>query len=61
MRLSDGLSWIVRAPPFSSGVQFMSVLGLTCDEVFVKVQFPDEVNAIVRIRLDSLGAGIAPD
>ncbi|MBK9001971.1 MAG: hypothetical protein IPM35_40115 [Myxococcales bacterium] len=61
VRLSDGLSWIVKAPPFSSGVQFMSVLGLTCDEVFVKVQFPDEVNAIVRIRLDSLGAGIAPD
>lgn len=61
VRLSDGLSWIVKAPPFSSGVQFMSVLGLTCEEVFVKVQFPDEVNAIVRIRLDSLGPGIAPD
>lgn len=61
VRLSDGVSWIVKAPPFSTGVQFMSVLGLTCDEVFVQVQFPDEVNAIVRMRLDALGPGIQPD
>lgn len=61
VRLSDGVSWIVKAPPFSTGVQFMSVLGLTCEDVFAQVQFPDEVNAIVRIRLDSLGPGIVPD
>lgn len=61
VRLSDGVSWIVKAPPTSSGVQFMSVLGVTCEDVFVKVQFPDEANAIVRIRLDSLGVGIPPD
>ncbi|MBK7581228.1 MAG: hypothetical protein IPI67_13565 [Myxococcales bacterium] len=61
VRLSDGTSWTVQAPPLATEVQFMSVLGVTCDEVFVKVQFPDEANAIVRIRLDSLGPGLPPD
>jgi hypothetical protein len=61
VRLSDGVSWIVDAPPISTGVAFMSALGFTCEEVFAKVQFADDAVTIVRIRLDSLGSGIPPD
>jgi hypothetical protein len=61
IRLSDGVSWIVAAPPASSGMMFDRVLGFTCEEVFATAQFPDDVITIVRIELDSLGPGIPPD
>ncbi len=61
VRLSDGVSWIVSAPPVEQGMGFGFVLGLTCDEVFATANFADEPNTILRIRLDSLGPGIAPD
>lgn len=61
VRLSDGVSWIVEMPPTSEGAQFMTALGLTCEEVFTSAHFPDQAVTIVRIRLDSLGPGLAPD
>lgn len=61
VRLSDGVSWIVSAPPIEMKMGFSFVLGVTCDEVFATAVFPDEPNTIVRIRLDSLGPGIPPD
>jgi hypothetical protein len=61
VRLADGVSWIVSAPPVELGMGFGFVLGLTCEEVFATANFADEPNTIVRIRLDSLGPGIPPD
>lgn len=61
VRLSDGVSWVVGAPPASSNMMFSHVLGFTCEEVFAAAQFPDDTSTIVRIRLDSLGPGVAPD
>ncbi|MBX3125715.1 MAG: hypothetical protein KF718_03330 [Polyangiaceae bacterium] len=62
VRISDGTSWIVKVPPIEQGAAFAHyMLGMTCDEVFTTAQFADESVAIVRIRFDSLGAGIAPD
>lgn len=61
VRLSDGVSWIVKSPPISTEVQLMNALGTSCGEVFAQVQFPDEANAIVRMPLSSLGPAIPPD
>ncbi len=61
VRLSDGVSWVVKAPPASTDVMFMNALGTSCSDVFAQVQFPDEANAIVRIPLSALGPGIPPD
>ncbi|MBX3131482.1 MAG: hypothetical protein KF718_32495 [Polyangiaceae bacterium] len=62
VRLSDGVSWFVAVPPVTEAAGFTSYsLGVTCDEVFASAHFDDESFTIVRIRLDSLGAGIAPD
>ncbi|MCK6536598.1 MAG: hypothetical protein L6Q84_26805 [Polyangiaceae bacterium] len=61
VRLSDGVSWVVKAPPVSTGVMFMNALGTSCSDVFTQVQFPDEANAIVRIPLSALGPAIPPD
>lgn len=61
VRLSDGVSWSVTMPSTKSGAQLTHALGVTCEEVFSKAQFPDESSAIVRIRLDSLGPGMPPD
>ena len=61
VRLSDGVSWQVNGPPYDSGMHFATVLGFSCDEVFSKVQFPDDASTVVRIRLDSLGPGTPPD
>lgn len=61
VRLSDGVSWLVSAPPIEQKMGFDHVLGLTCDEVFATATFADEPTTIVRIRLDSLGPGMPPD
>lgn len=61
VRLSNGVSWVVKSPPISTGVKFIDALGTSCDDVFAQVQFPDEANAIVRIPLSALGTGIPPD
>jgi hypothetical protein len=64
VRLSDGHSWYVRGAQGYAPMQFGFAIGLTCDEVFAIADFNSDVykaNTIVRIRLDSLGAGQAPD
>lgn len=61
VRISDGMSWIYDAPALSTGFRLDGVLGITCDEVFAHAQFPDDAVTIIRVRLDSLGPGIAPD
>jgi len=61
VRLSDGVSWIYDAPPLSTGFRLSGVLGVNCDEVFAHAQFLDDAVTIIRVRLDSLGPGIAPD
>jgi hypothetical protein len=61
VRLSDGVSWFIESPPLDQGFKFLPALGITCDEIVTRVQFPDDAVTIVRIPLDSLGPGIAPD
>ena len=54
VRLSDGWSWFIHGKdPMNYP---MSPLGLTCEELFLTTP-----NSIARVRLDSLGPGVAPD
>jgi hypothetical protein len=54
VRLSDGWSWFIHGKdPMNYP---MMPLGLTCDELFLTTP-----NSIARVRLDSLGPGMAPD
>ncbi|MCL2824145.1 MAG: hypothetical protein FWD57_09150 [Polyangiaceae bacterium] len=63
VRLSDGAQWIVERfpPPDRDSWAFDSVLGLTCDEVFLGLgsnegYYPGTSTvSIARIRIDSLG------
>lgn len=57
VRLSDGVSWVVHN---SANMTFFDPIGLTCDEVFILGEYGGVWN-IARVRLDSLGPGIAPD
>ena len=58
VRLSDGWSWPIDTliPSYVYNLAF----GITCDEVYIGAHIGDH-RTIVRIRLDSLGPGIAPD
>ncbi len=59
LRLSDGASWTIPGwqPPERYDWAWRSVIGVTCEEVFVYVQESSqpEQNTIARIRFDSLG------
>jgi len=64
VRLSDGVSWIV--PNYPDTLSWQDAIGMTCEEVFatvsvVPVPGTEVVYSIARVRLDSLGPGIAPD
>ena len=64
VRLSDGVSWLIPYRP-DRNFEMDFPHGITCDELFVgalyeKADGKREQN-IFRIRLDSLGPGIAPD
>ncbi len=59
VRLSDGVSWLF-APDAVPGFYADAVLGITCDHVYLFGEFGGRWN-IARIRLDSLGPGLAPD
>lgn len=64
VRLSDGVSWILENSPGTFAWQ--DAIGVTCEEVFATVSVvPAPGNGVVysvaRVRLDSLGPGIAPD
>jgi hypothetical protein len=64
VRLSDGWSW--RVYDNGNNWQWWRVKAITCDEVFLDVSAwydseSDWVVNLARVRLDSLGAGEAPD
>lgn len=56
VRLADGTAW--RVDPTKGTWAWGHVIALTCEEVFVWFQGPEQ--GIARIRLDSLGPGIPP-
>lgn len=57
VRLSDGQSWIL---PSAGGFSWIGPLALTCTELFATVRVAGATR-LARVRLDSLGPGIAPD
>jgi hypothetical protein len=58
VRLADGVSWqLAGGADWSWG----QLLGFTCEEAFATVFSRSQGVSIARIRLDSLGPGIAPD
>lgn len=63
VRLSDGHAWQILHTELTW--QSSAIVGLTCDEVFLVVQFWEDGepmgSTIQRIRLDALGEGIPPD
>jgi hypothetical protein len=63
VRLADGRAWLLPGGAVGSPKMFSydSILGVTCEEVFLHVSVPDGSVTIARIRLDSLGEGLAPD
>ncbi len=59
VRLSDGMWWILPNP-VGIGGGWASPIALTCDEVFSMYQGQGGMT-VLRVRLDSLGPGTAPD
>ncbi len=57
VRLTDGQSWQLD-PTTTFG--YKSLLGFTCEEAFL-LAVHDGLTTIARVRLDSLGPGLAPD
>jgi len=57
VRLSDGQSWILSN---TGGFGWSEPLAVTCTELFATVRVAG-VTRLARVRLDSLGPGIAPD
>jgi hypothetical protein len=60
VRLSDGVAWLFPGTLPASALSWGRTLGITCDELFVTVTASNNFT-IARIRLDSLGPGLAPD
>ncbi len=71
VRLSDGWSWVIPSND-TPGARWLWAypIGMTCDEIFAvyadteqigDASPPPLVPNIARVRLDSLGAGMAPD
>ena len=62
IRLSDGVSWEVVSESEQQRLQFnvYKPIAITCDEVFATANTLSHAE-IVRIRIDSLGPGLAPD
>ncbi|MBL9020576.1 MAG: hypothetical protein JNL21_00190 [Myxococcales bacterium] len=60
VRLEDGAGWVLEG---SDVWKYISVLGFTCDEVFLLVmdQVTKEIPAIVRMPLSALGEPLPPD
>jgi hypothetical protein len=61
VRLSDGVSWNLVGALSPVRLDWGYALGITCEEIFTQVAFPDQFVTIIRIRLDSLGPGTQPD
>jgi len=64
VRLSDGVSWTLKAPPQTeAGDDYRFIgetVGISCDEVFFEASHKTEWT-VWRVRLDSLGPGTPPD
>ncbi|AKU95797.1 hypothetical protein AKJ09_02461 [Labilithrix luteola] len=62
VRLADGVSWTVynESAPQVSDLVIQRPLAVTCDEVFARGLSKRTDDELVRIRIDSLGPGIAP-
>ena len=58
IRLSDGVSWIL---PSTVGWSWLHPLAVTCEEVFTAISTGPNINNIARVRISSLGPGIAAD
>lgn len=64
IRLSDGWSWPILdgSPEQKRELHFSTPLGVTCEHVYLQARSNSGSQPeVVRIRLDSLGAGGAPD
>jgi hypothetical protein len=59
VRLSDGQSWVL-SNALTDAWGWTEPLALTCTELFATVR-SSGVTRLARVRLDSLGSGIAPD
>jgi hypothetical protein len=63
VRLDDGRAWYLDHVP--QVWQASSIAGMTCDEIFLTVQFwvdgRPQGSTIQRIRFDALGDGVPPD
>ncbi|MDB5212183.1 MAG: hypothetical protein JWO86_110 [Myxococcaceae bacterium] len=59
VRLSDGLSWVL-SNALTDPWGWTAPLAITCTELFATVRISG-VTRLARVRLDSLGPGIAPD
>lgn len=53
VRLRDGWMWIVPTYP-----GFSRPVGITCEHVILR---DNKLGTLIRLRLDSLGAGLPPD
>lgn len=60
VRLSDGRSWRLTTLFGTPRWQWMGVLAITCEELFIGVSLGSEFQ-VARVRLDSLGTGEAAD
>ena len=60
VRISDGWSWVMAPTSSSSDYYIDSVVGMSCEHVYVLGKFGPQWR-LARIRLDSLGPGEAPD
>ena len=65
LRLSDGVSWLINA---TQHWVWENAVALTCTEAFIEIiespagrRGKTDSGGLVRVRLDSLGPGIAPD
>jgi hypothetical protein len=58
VRLADGVSWQLAG---SADWSWGQLLGFTCEEAFATVFSKTQGVSIARVRLDSLGPGLAPD
>jgi hypothetical protein len=58
VRLSDGWSWTI---PASQKLWFDHPIGVTCKEVFILANRASGQRNVVRVAIDSLGPGQAPD
>jgi hypothetical protein len=58
VRLSDG--WMWNVPYMQPGLPVTRPIGITCEHVLLRANY-GTYTTVVRVRIDSLGPGLAPD